>query len=168
MLGCTIGKNCSIGNVSIVGYKMISIGDNVVLEDNVRLKAANNINEKKAGKYSQFLITIEDHVFIGYGSVIDSNKSVIIKNHCMLGPYVFVTDSNHIHHLNDVLFPYLGGKYDEVLINRNCWIGSHSIILPGVTVGENSIIAANSTVIRNIVKNTLNAGTPSTTKRKNG
>lgn len=161
--GCSIGKNCSIGKISVLGYKKIKIGNNVVLEDNVRLKVSDNNKENN----SKYKIIIQNDVFIGYGSVIDANQSVIIDSYCMLGPYVFVSDSNHIHHLNDELFKYLGGKYENVLIKKNCWIGTQSVILAGVTIEKNCIIAANSTVIKSVGENTLCSGIPSNIKRVN-
>jgi acetyltransferase-like isoleucine patch superfamily enzyme len=47
-----------------------------------------------------------------------------------------------------------------VVLKKNCKIGSHTVIMPGVTVGENSIVGAHSFVNRNIPKNTLAFGIP--------
>lgn len=50
--------------------------------------------------------------------------------------------------------------YGPIKIGRNCFIGCRSVILPGVTIGDNVIIGAGSIVNRNIPSNTVAAGTP--------
>ena len=47
-----------------------------------------------------------------------------------------------------------------VLIRRNAWIGANSTILPGVTVGENAIVAAGSVVTKDVEANTIAGGVP--------
>lgn len=48
----------------------------------------------------------------------------------------------------------------NIILNKNVKIGSHTVILPNVEIGENSIIGANSLVKKNIPKNSVYAGTP--------
>ena len=48
----------------------------------------------------------------------------------------------------------------EVVLNNNCKLGSHSTVLPGVTIGENSIIGAHSLVNSNIPPNVIAFGVP--------
>ena len=50
--------------------------------------------------------------------------------------------------------------YGEIKIGKNCFIGCRSTILPGVTIGDNSIIGAGSVVNRNIPANSVAAGVP--------
>jgi acetyltransferase-like isoleucine patch superfamily enzyme len=155
--GCEIGRNCKIGkNVNKVGKGKVIIGDNVVLESYVKIKCNNysNSNEK-------YQLILNDNVFIGSGTIFDVNLKVILHSNSMFGPYCFITDSNHIHQFNDIPFSHLGGIYKEVEIHSNCWVGCHCVILPGVTISKNSVIAANSVVNRNIQQGTLNAGSPS-------
>jgi acetyltransferase-like isoleucine patch superfamily enzyme len=141
---------------------MIKVRDCVTIQDNVRLSATGYSTYG-----NQIVLQIKDQVFIGYGSVLESNKYIELNRYCMVGPYCYISDSNHVHHLNNGLFSTLGGIYKSVIIKENCWIGDHSIILPGVTMNENSIVAANSTVLKDINKGSLNAGSPSIEKRIN-
>ena len=161
-LGCRVGNGCIIGNIKVVGHENIIIGNFVTIQDNVRLTATNY--SKNAKRCS---ILIKDNNFIGYGSIIDSNQYVELNSHCMIGPYCYITDSNHVHHFNDDVFTTLGGIYKNVIIKKNCWIGSHSIVLPGVIINDNSVVAANSTVLKDINAGTLNAGSPSIEKKTN-
>ena len=50
--------------------------------------------------------------------------------------------------------------YLDTHIGKNCFIGAHSIILPGVTVGDGSIVAAGSVVRKNVPPNTIVGGNP--------
>lgn len=50
--------------------------------------------------------------------------------------------------------------YAPIIIGKNCFIGCRSVILPGVTIGDNSIIGAGSIVNRDIPSNTVAAGNP--------
>jgi acetyltransferase-like isoleucine patch superfamily enzyme len=49
-------------------------------------------------------------------------------------------------------------KQGAVLLKRNCWIGSHNVVMPGVTVGENAAVGAYSFVNRYIPANALAVG----------
>lgn len=57
-------------------------------------------------------------------------------------------------------------QHGAVTIGRNSWIGSNAIVLPGVTIGESSIVAAGAIVTENIPDHVLAAGRPATIKRK--
>ena len=50
--------------------------------------------------------------------------------------------------------------YGPIKVGKNCFIGCRTVILPGVTIGDNSIIGAGSIVNRDIPSNTVAAGTP--------
>ena len=53
-----------------------------------------------------------------------------------------------------------------VIIGNNCWIGARSIILPGVTIGDYSIVAAGSVVTKDVPSGVLVAGNPAVIKKK--
>lgn len=159
--GIEIGKNCNISRTVIFSslYGKIKIGDNCIIEPNVRFKNVLNVNNKNK------IINIELNVFIGYGSVIDANCGVQIGENTMIGPYVFITDGNHILKEKDIPIVKQGGVYDQVVIGNNVWIGCQSQILKGVKIGSNSIVAANSTVITNFEGNSLITGVPGILKK---
>ena len=60
----------------------------------------------------------------------------------------------------------IDSKKGSVVLKKNCKIGSHSTIMPNVTIGENSIIAAYSFVTKNVPKNQLWFGIPAKFKKK--
>ncbi len=54
----------------------------------------------------------------------------------------------------------------RIVLKRNCWIGANSIILPGVTVGENSLVAAGSVVTKDVPADSVVAGVPARVIKK--
>lgn len=107
-------------------------------------------------------ISIGDHTFINYGTSITAYQLVNIGRHCLLGHHLRILDRNEhgIKH-RDVAPPAA-----PVVIEDNVWIGSHSIILPGVCIGRNSAIGAGSVVTRDIPANCLAVGNPARVLRQ--
>lgn len=60
----------------------------------------------------------------------------------------------------------IDGKKGQIILEKNCKIGTHSTIMPGVTIGENSVIGAYSFVNRSIPKNEIWVGVPVKFKSK--
>ena len=60
----------------------------------------------------------------------------------------------------------IDNKKGKVILKKNCRIGTHSTIMPGVTIGENSIIGAYSFVTKDIPKNEIWFGVPATYNKK--
>ena len=60
----------------------------------------------------------------------------------------------------------IDGKKGKVVLKKNCRIGSHSVIMPGVTIGKNSIIGAFSFVDKSIPNNVIAVGVPARVIRK--
>ena len=93
--------------------------------------------------------------FIGDGANISAAQKISIGAYTKLAPNVSIYDTNFhpIQQGEDVF-------QAEVLIGRNVWIGQNSIILPGVSIGDHSIIGANSVVDKNIPARVVAAGAP--------
>ncbi len=62
----------------------------------------------------------------------------------------------------------IDGKQGPVVLKKNCRIGSHSTIMPGVTVGENPIVGTHSFVNRNVGDGKVVVGVPAGGKRVRG
>jgi maltose O-acetyltransferase len=89
-------------------------------------------------------LTIGDRTFINYGTSIGVTRSVTIGADCNLGPYVNIVDT-HFHRLE----PERRGERPEpapVVIRDNVWLATRVMVLPGVTIGEGSVVAAGSVV----------------------
>ena len=91
----------------------------------------------------------------GLNNYIQANNGINFGSNVELGPGVTIISSNH---QSDNLRKHVKGK--PITIGNNVWIGANSIILPGVTIQKNSIIAAGSVVTTTVPANVLVAGCP--------
>lgn len=102
------------------------------------------------------IIEIGDRTFLNYGIDIAATKLVKIGKDCQIGTHVVILD-NDFHMLkNRHQLPVA----EPVIINNNVWIGNRALILPGVTIGENSVIGAGSVVVKSIPANSVAVGNP--------
>ncbi len=105
----------------------------------------------------QGAIRIGDAVMISPGVRISASDEIIIGDGCMFANGAYVTDCDW------------HGIYDRtqrdpqaypVHIGNNVWVGDHATVLKGVTIGDNSIVAACSVVTRDVPANVIVAGNP--------
>ncbi len=111
-------------------------------------------------------ISIGKDTFIGYESLImgAENTQVIIGNFVDISSRVSIITGTHVVDINGTRIAGKGqGK--NILINDGAWIGFGSTILPGVTIGKKSIIAAGSVVIDDVPDFCLVAGNPAQIKK---
>jgi len=106
------------------------------------------------------LIKIGDNCFLN-GTVIHARETVIIGNNCMFGPGVVILD-NDSHNTSIEPAVRRSGEINviPVIIGNNVWVGMHSIIMKGVHIGDNSIIASGSVVTKDVPSNQLYGGNP--------
>lgn len=98
------------------------------------------------GVYANFNLTLVDdtHIYVG--------------DHTMLGPNVTLATAGH------PIYPPLREKGYQfnvpVRIGKNCWLGAGVIVMPGVTIGDNTVIGAGSVVTKDIPANVVAVGNP--------
>ena len=87
------------------------------------------------------------------------NAKIIVGDGTGLGPGTMIFSSNHQYVPGK---PYIDQPYNErdVIIGRNVWVGARCVILPGVRIGDNAVIAAGSVVNRDVAEATLVGGVP--------
>jgi len=96
------------------------------------------------------------NVFINHDCTFLDIGGITIEDEVLIGPKVsLITES---HPLNPEERKALLVK--PVVIKRNAWIGAAATILPGVTVGENAVVAAGAVVSKDVPANTVVAGVP--------
>jgi acetyltransferase-like isoleucine patch superfamily enzyme len=101
-------------------------------------------------------IKIGKNVFINHACSFLDLGGITIEDDVQVGPRVNLITENHP--VDPSKRKYLDLK--PVVIRRNVWIGAGATILPGVTVGENSIIAAGAVVNKDVPDNTIVGGVP--------
>lgn len=98
---------------------------------------------------------IGDNVFFNYGLDIGCTHSITIGSNTIIGPMVNMIDSNfHPVDMED------RSQSKPIVLEENVWIGRGAVILPGVTIGSGSVVAAGSIVTRDVPPNVLAGGTP--------
>ena len=143
----------------IRGKQLISVGKGFTTGFNCRIDAYSSLNNKK-------IISIGENVQINDYVHIAAVKGIVIEDNVLIASKVFITDHNH--------GKYTGEDCDEphsipinrklvskkVVIKKNVWIGEFVSILPGVTIGEGSIIGSMSVVNKNIPARSIAVGAP--------
>ena len=110
--------------------------------------------------YASGKISIGHSTWVGIGCTFYCSQAVEIRigDNCDIAPEVaFVTGSHRIGTTNRRAGP---GYSKSIDVKNGCWLGARSTILPGVTIGEGSIVAAGSLVKDDVPANTLVAGVP--------
>ncbi|WP_026898224.1 DapH/DapD/GlmU-related protein [Daejeonella oryzae] len=101
-------------------------------------------------------IQIGKNVFINHACSFLDMGGITIEDNVQIGPRVNLITENH------PIDPSARKDLDlkSILIKRNAWIGAGATILPGVTVGENAIVAAGAVVNKDVPDNTIVGGVP--------
>lgn len=94
-------------------------------------------------------------VFINHSAILSASGGIEFEDGVSVAPGVRIATINH--DFNERHTKYTYGK---VTIKKNAWIGMNVTICPGVTIGENSVIAAGAIVTKNIPDNAVAGGCP--------
>ncbi len=92
---------------------------------------------------------------IGAFSYINAQHGVVIEDDVQIGSHCSIYSISTID-----------DTFGKVVLKRNCKIGSHSTVLPGISIGKNSIIGAHSLVNKDIPDNVLAFGVPAKVVRQ--
>ncbi|MGZ3852712.1 MAG: DapH/DapD/GlmU-related protein [Flavisolibacter sp.] len=108
--------------------------------------------------YTNFgrFITIGKNVFINHACSFLDMGGITIENNVLIGPKANLITENHP--LDPTERKSLIAK--AIVVKRNAWIGAAATILPGVTIGENAVVAAGAVVGKDVPANTVVAGVP--------
>ena len=112
------------------------------------------IEEGKPTKYN-WVIQHKDNFKLGYKTDIGAFTYINAKNRVIIEDFVQIGSHCSIYSVSTI-----DGKQGPVVLKRNCKIGTHSVIMPGVTVGENAIVGAMSLVNCDIPDDCVAVGVP--------
>jgi acetyltransferase-like isoleucine patch superfamily enzyme len=112
------------------------------------------IEEGKLTKYNWFVqnkkgLKLGKKTDIGAFTYINAKNGITIENNVQIGSHCSIYSVSTID-----------GKEGQVILKKNCKVGAQSVIMPGVIIGENSIIGAFSFVNRNVPANVVAFGIP--------
>ncbi|MBO7128495.1 MAG: acyltransferase [Prevotella sp.] len=103
-------------------------------------------------------VIIGDHTRVGLHNTVIG--PVTIGNHVNLAQGITVTALNHNFTEKDMRIDEQGVSTTPVTIGDDIWIGANAVILPGVTIGNHSVVAAGAVVTKDVPSHTLVAGVP--------
>lgn len=153
-------RSAILSPLIIRNKKYISIGSHVIIFEGSRIECYDNYINNYAPS-----LEIGDNVIIGY------NFQCLVASKCVIGRDTLMASNILISTENHGTDPSI--KYSDqplitkdVHIGNNCWIGEKVIILPGVKLGDNVIVAAGSVVTKSFDSNLIIAGNPAKVIKK--
>lgn len=104
------------------------------------------------------------HIYANYNLTAVDDTHIYVGDHTMFGPNVTLASATH------PVLPELREKEYQynlpIRIGRNCWLGAGVIVLPGITIGDNTVIGAGAVVTKDLPANVVAVGNPCHIMRK--
>lgn len=156
LCGYKIGSSVKIGSGTMLRADHVEIGNGTMIGKNVTIRSLErviigdycSIQEKTIIEGDNELY-IGVNCWIGRESIINVCRKVIISDNACIG----IRSQLWTHgHFSEVMEGY-PGKYGEIVIGRNVWLQVSSIVLPGTTIGENSLVGARSLILKDVPPN---------------
>ena len=154
------------------GFGSLGVGDNCIIKGSEGIEIGCN---SWFGDGSEIIVQHHKGAKLRIGDGVSSTcrcritcgGEIVIEDNVLIAPDVFITDHNH------GMDPSIPGGYQNqpiviknVCINKGVWLGQRCCVLPGVTIGEHSIIGANSVVTKDIPPFTIAVGSPARVVKK--
>jgi len=118
------------------------------------------VEEGKMTKY-HWIVSHVEYFSLGYKTDIGAFTYINAKNRVTIEDEVQIGSHCSLYSISTI-----DEKEGPIVLKKNCKIGSHSVIMPGVTVGENAVIGAFSFVTKDIPANALAFGIPAKVVKK--
>ena len=152
------------------GSNSLSVRVRIVGKGSVEIGSGNCFGCDVAPAFGDGTILIqprgqEARVRIGENSSFSNNVAIIcrdsitIGNGCQIGDLVAIYDSD-FHELDPLLRNKSAGASAPVCLGNNVWLGSRVMVLKGVTIGDNTVVAAMSVVTKSLPATCVAAGVP--------
>jgi len=134
---------------------LVIVGDDVYIGEHVWLNAKDDRGDGAP------TLEVGNGTYIGRFVHINAWRQVTLEARVLIADRVFISDCGHQFSAADLPIadqadPFLG----PVVLKAGCWIGTGAVILPGVTVGRNAVVAANSVVTADVPDRTVVGGVP--------
>jgi maltose O-acetyltransferase len=142
------------GRPSIVNQGTMILGE--------RVRLVSTIATLELVTLPEGILEIGNNVFINFGSSIVAATHVKIGDDCLIGTHVSVMDCD-FHRVEDKSWDTSGRR---VVLEDRVWLGNRSIVLKGVTIGHDAVVAAGSVVTRDVPPRTVVAGVPAQVVRE--
>ena len=132
---------------------MFSFGSECIIDSQVCVWLSENASNTVA-------LSLGKKAYIGRGSYIGVHDSIAIGDYTSVGAYCYIISANHLCDSRDIPISEQGFYGAPINIGNDVWIGTHVVVLPGVSIGDGAIIGAGSIVNRSIPAYEVWAGNP--------
>ncbi|MBI2500544.1 MAG: acyltransferase [Deltaproteobacteria bacterium] len=153
-------KFCSFGRLSRIEFpSAMNFPSSMMIGDRVLVREHAYFNCAPSGKGPT--LVIGNGSYIGRFSHFNAYESVILEEDVLISDRVFISDAHHNY--SDPEKPIIRQgltRAQPVRLKQGCWIGVGAVIMPGVTIGQNAIVAANAVVTRDLPDNMIARGIP--------
>jgi len=134
---------------------LVEVGRDVYLCENLWLNAHDD------GAQGTPTLRIGDGCYIGRSGQINAWREVVIESHVLIADRVFISDADHVFEDTNRPIRVQGARFKgAVRLEQGCWLGVGVVVLPGVTIGKNAIVGANSVVTKSVPAYAIVAGVP--------
>lgn len=152
---CTIGDECLIG-AQVVVYTGCKIANNVLIADSAAVREDVTIGEFTIIGRS---CTVENFSTIGKKCKLETNSYITaystIEDFCFIAPGVVTTNDNYLGRTEERFKHFKG-----VTLRKGARVGGGAVILPGIEIGEDALIAAGAVVTKNVPPKMIFIGSP--------
>jgi acetyltransferase-like isoleucine patch superfamily enzyme len=148
MIGHSVEFRRSI-EIRAHGNSQITIGDKTRIDRGVRILSTNTAT-----------IQVGEGTRIGLYSVLNGGDSISIGNKVLISGFVYLQTSLHEYASKDQNVQDQGYRHAGIVLEQDCWLGAHVVVLPGIKIGRGSVVGSNAVVTKNIEQYTVVAGVP--------
>ncbi|MFD8526032.1 acyltransferase [Streptosporangium canum] len=148
---------------AIFGEAWIEIGEHTLVGERVSISAGMGPGVDLG---PDSIVRIGGSCSIGRGSHIVGHQSIDIGDHVFTGPYVYITDQNHVYDDPEIPIGRQWPRNNPVVIGSGSWLGTGSIILPGTRIGRQCVVAGGAVVRGEFPDHSVIAGVPAKVVRR--
>lgn len=175
-----MGENCFIEkNVRFRVPGSISLGDRVFIDENacldptypssqIRLGNDTRIGRNSVLKASVGKIILHDGATIARFVHLGGGGEIEIGKNSMLGDKVELISGQHVYDDPTIPIKFQGSRFAKIVIGEDVWLGAQVTVLPGVKIGDGSVVGAGSVVTKDIPRYSVAVGVPARVLRKRG
>lgn len=127
----------------------MKIGSHVRIDRGVRLLATNKAQ-----------LILEEGVRIGLYTVFNGGDSIRVGQKCLISGFVYLQTSMHGFKDRNVEVQAQGYDHAPIELAKDCWLGTHVVVLPGVRLGEGVVVGSNAVVNRSVEAYKVIGGIP--------
>jgi acetyltransferase-like isoleucine patch superfamily enzyme len=142
-------------HAKLVSPHLVEVGASVTLGEFLWL------NAKDDRKDARPTLRIGDGTYVGSFVQINAWRDVTIERNVMIADRVFISDADHCYSDPNTAIRHQGDAFlAPVTLREGCWVGIGAVILPGVTIGRNAVVAANAVVTADVPARCIVGGVP--------